>query len=154
MIKKLLATTAALGTVLGGAVAAAPAASASPVRPAAVLGCRAWTNPDANGVQLAPCFYIPDSDGSTIEGQVGVITHGRSIDPCEQLVNLDTGKWAVNYGCTGWVNTGEAQGWSAYLPAGLDLSAGHYVVQEGYWAYNASGNLVYYDNVQSPVINL
>lgn len=148
MLKKLLATTAILGTVLGGVVAAAPGASAD------VIGCRGWTNPDANGVQLAPCFLLPSSDPYAVLGQTGVITHGRSIDPCIQLVNLATGQWAVNYGCTGWVNSGNGQGWSNFIPAGMDLSSGYYVLQEGYWAYDSSGALRYYDNAQSPVIHI
>ncbi|HTJ66868.1 MAG TPA: hypothetical protein VL551_05000 [Actinospica sp.] len=145
MIKKILATTAILGSALGGVMVAAPAASADSV------ACRAFTNPDANGVQLAPCWSLSDTDNAHINAMIGVNSHGRSIDPCAQLVNVATGAWAVNYGCVGWVNTGNNDNWY-YLSALQDVNSGTYVVQEGYWAYDAGGTLRYYDNVQSPVI--
>ena len=144
MLKKLLATTAVLGSVLSGVVAAAPAASADAVN------CRGWTNTDANGVQLDPCSRIPSWDGSTISADIGVFTLGTSVDPCAQLVNLDTGKRVVDYGCMGWVSTYN-ESWKFNMLAGVDIGKGHYVVQEGYWAYDAGGTLRYYDNAQSPV---
>lgn len=145
MLKKLLATTAVLGTVLGGVVAAAPAASADAVN------CRGWTPTDANGVQLDPCYVIPSSDHSTIMANIGVFTLGTSVDPCAQLVNLDTGARIADYGCMGWVKTYN-ESWAFNLGSGKDWGKGHYVVQEGYWAYDAGGTLHYYDNAQSPKV--
>jgi hypothetical protein len=147
MLKKLLATTAVLGSVVGGIVAAAPAASAD------VVNCRGWTTTDANGVQLDPCSDVPSWNNATIDANIGVFTLGTSVDPCAQLVNLDTGARVVDYGCMGWVKTYN-ESWSGNIPAGMSLAKGHYVVQEGYWAYDAGGNLRYYDNAQSPVITM
>lgn len=147
MIKKLLSTAAVLGTVLGAVAVAAPSASAD------TAGCRDWTSPDARGVQLAPCFYIPSSDTSTVYAGIGVITNGRDVDPCAQLVNVATGAWAVNYGCNGWVNSGSSAAWSPWLPARKEVGAGRYVVREGYWAYDG-GTLHYYDDAESPVITI
>ena len=137
-----------MGTVLGGG--AAPVQAASGDREA----CRGWTGIDGRSVQLDPCYVIPASDPYTIEAHIGVTTHTQWVDPCAQLVDLDTGTWAANYGCIGWVNSGSGYGsvWSQDLTAGKEFGHGHYVVQEGYWWADASGTLHYYDNAQSPVI--
>lgn len=145
MLKKLLAATAVLGSVVGGVVATAPAASADTVN------CRGWTGTDANGVQLDPCYVIPSGDHSTIKANIGVFTLGTSVDPCAQLVDLGTGTRIADFGCMGWVKTYN-ESWAWNLGSGKDWGKGRYVVQEGYWAYDASGTLRYYDNVQSPVI--
>lgn len=151
MIKKLLSATAMLDTVLGGVVAAAPSASAMAANTPAGTYCRGATTPDSLGVSLDPCAVVPGSDPSTINALIGIDSNGRGVDPCAQLVDIDTGQWATNYQCVGWINTGNSFSWYS-KPAGLDFGQGTYVVQMGYWAYNANGALQYFDNAQSPRI--
>lgn len=152
MIKRAAAVTAALGTLCAGVVAVAPNASADTW----VQSCRSWNTKDGKwatepyGVTLDSCFGANDTDPGNVEAQIGYTTSGQSIDACAQLVNIATGAWAKNYGCIGWSGANQGQTYSQWLTTWTDVAAGTYVVQVGFWAYDASGQLQYLGNVQSP----
>ena len=158
MVKRILATTTALGAALTGIVCAAPSASATDPG----YMCRsdntlhnAWAT--WGGANVDSCIARNPADSSQILASAD-INNAYSSDPCAQLVDVKTGKWLYDFHCAdSWTGTGN------WVPG---FSGNHYfhirssdlvrtndpvVVQVGFWANLGSG-LQYYMNVQSPEI--
>ncbi|WP_042435636.1 hypothetical protein [Streptacidiphilus anmyonensis] len=157
-IAKATTTAVVLGAAFAGTVALAPGAQA-----ATGGGCRNWfTSPAGQwageplGVSLDSCAAIKDTDNSDIEANIGFQSKlGIDIDPCAQLVNAVTGARVHDYGCIGWIGSDKAvnETYSGWRDSWVDVGKGAYVVQVGFWAYNANNQLQYYGNVQSPRVN-
>ncbi|MFJ9953235.1 hypothetical protein [Kitasatospora sp. NPDC091207] len=149
MLRRILATTAALGAALTGTVFAAPAASAQE----AGYACRSDTTPNhawANwaGANIDSCIAHQAGDFASIVAGIG-INNAFPSDPCAQLVDVSTGKWLYDYGCVGWVAGGSGNHYFNRASTDLARTGHQVVVQVGFWADFGSG-LQYYMNVQSP----
>lgn len=153
--KRQYALAALVGTAMAGAVALAPAASAADTGG----GCRSSYTGDwavePGGVDVDACVYPNPSHSGNLWAQIGFV-NVTPIDPCAQLINVATGAWTYDYGCIGWQEPTFEDTYSDILTPGpgLDVAAGKYVVQVGFWAHDSTGVLRYYGNVQSPVITV
>ncbi|WP_152648635.1 hypothetical protein [Streptacidiphilus anmyonensis] len=158
MLKRIVATVAALGAAGAGVLFIAPSASAQE----SGYACRSDNTPNhswANwsGSNVDSCISLSPTDSASVVAGIG-INSLFPTDPCAQLVDSVTHARVWDYGCydtfsgTGnWV-PGSSGNHYFNLPSEDLRKTGHKVyVQVGFWANFGSG-LQYYMNVQSPEI--